>query len=165
MAKQNLGGVYANMEFPPYEFREYPKHIKTGNRNNFEVANNVKEEEEIRSRLQLEKEVRIQAQEAEPTDPIRESLIKTLNKMNVPFNNKWSNTKLQMTIANAELETDNLPAIENVATENNELEETEEEDKDALIAQAKSLGINASRVWGIPRLKKEIAEAQEANAE
>lgn len=41
-----------------------------------------------------------------------------------------------------------------------EVEEIADEDKDALIAEAKALGINATKTWGIPKLVEAIESAK-----
>lgn len=160
MAKQNLGGVYANMDFPPYEFREFPKHIITG-RGTYETANDKHEEEEIRERVQKEyDEAPIEALIHTP-DPEREALISRARELNVPINRMWSITKLKATIEKAEQAMDDLPAEGEEQDGEITSEEQAEENKEELIAKAKSLGINkANHLWGIPRLKLEIADAE-----
>lgn len=169
MAKKNYGGVYANMEFPPYIYQEYPKHIASNPYGKYEVANNPDEEKEIRTRLKLNNEERAVVQMAATVaalDPEHENLLNRARLMGIPFNRKWSNEKLCSVIAEAVKESDNLPPEENTEESSNpEVEETEEEDKDELIARAKTLGINANKVWGVPRIKREIAEAEDKLAQ
>lgn len=159
MARSNFGGVYANMDFPPYIFREYPKQIKTGD-GIFEIVNSSEEETALRERLRTgtTKELDVQ----------RERLIERAASLGVPINKKWSVEKLSAVIRAAEPDdiildisaNDDLPPeIEDPAEE-----ESARDDKDALIAKAKALGISANKLWGIPRLKAQIAEA-EANQE
>lgn len=168
MAKQNLGGVYANMDFPPYTYQEYPKHIRTGPYGKYEIANTAKDEEEIRTRLQLQHEVAVQAAEAPPPDPIRDSLIARALRGGIPINQKWSNQKIEAVIQEASLAMDDLPPEDTARIAPDENEEgggiiaSEEETKDELIAHAKSLGILANKLWGIPRLRTSIAEAEAA---
>lgn len=168
MAKQNYGGVYALMDFPPYVFREFPKLIHTGAHGQYEIVQNKKEEDEVLGRLKA-------AADALPPentvslatfDPIRETLISRARELEVPINRKWSLAKIRAAIQEAEEAIDNLPAEDNLPPEDEQTAideahaETDEDDKDSLIDKAKSLGIPASKLWGIPRLKKYIAEAE-----
>lgn len=146
MAKQNYGGVYANMEFPPYEFREYPKHVVTGPFGQYEVANNETEETVIRAKLQKDHDDAPAVAAPMVADPAKEILISRAREIGVPFNPMWSKVKLDAVVKAAEAELDNLPP--------------EEDDKDALIARANALGIKATKLWGIPRLKQDIAAAE-----
>lgn len=148
MAKQNLGGVYALMDFPPYSYQEFPKHIKVDRHGNYEIAQNAEEEskilEKILDSMPAETEVEVLA-----SDPQREFLIARAKELNVAINRKWSIAKLTAAISEVENSVDNLPA-ETPATEL----------KDELIAKAKELGIPANKLWGIPRLKASIEEAE-----
>lgn len=159
MAKQNLGGVYANMEFAPYSFQEYPKHVQTGPWGKYEIARDTKEEQEILARVNQKFEAHQDAQardEAEALlDPHHESLVAKARMLGVPFNSKWSTPKLQIVINEAEKSMDDLPPEENISDVRH--------NQDELIARAKSLGIPATRLWGIPRLLREIAEKEQAN--
>ena len=192
MAKQNYGGVYANMEFPPYEYREYPKHIMTGVEDKYEVVYTKDEEEKVMRRLQ-------RAFDALPTenaafivkDPEKDLLIARAHELGVPINRKWSKAKLQSVLADAENEIDSLPpegaAEEALARPITLVEKVDEptevkaeeapksapapakSDNDlikaALIAEAKSLGLNPPglMLFGIPRLRAMIAEHKAKN--
>lgn len=175
MAKQNLGGVYANMDFPPYVWQEYPKHIATGPHGKYEVAQNAADEERIRAKLQKDQD----DAPAEPVhlvlDPQKEILISRAHELGVAINRKWSVAKLQQVVNAAEQSVDNLPAEgeEGQADETpndpsgtvvdmpqEPIDETPKQLKDRLLAEAKALGIEAHHLWGVPRLKAAIAEAQ-----
>lgn len=158
MAKQNYGGVYANMEFPPYVWTEYPKHVPIGG-GRYEVANNADDEAKILQRLQKDEDNAPAYIEPLVTDPAKEILISRARELGVPFNAKWSKTKLEQVVKEAEDTIDSLPA------ESNKSEDTElpsEELKEKLLAEAKALGIPANRLWGIPRLRASIAEFTKA---
>jgi hypothetical protein len=176
MAKQNYGGVYANMEFPPYEFREFPKHISTGHKDRagksiFEIANTAEEELAIKKRIQTFLDNAPAEASFSEQDPEREQLAQRAKELNVPINRKWSIKKLQAVIASAEDSVDDLPPEENLAPDEIVSDEPVveiatasdhlENEKDKLIAEAKSLGIAANKLWGIPRLRSEIAAAKE----
>lgn len=157
MAKSNNGGVYANMDFGSYVYQEYPKHIKTDKFGNYITVSDSTEEKKVRSELQYsdqEAATEVVAQILE--DPHHEALVAKCRVLGVPFNPKWSNSKLQATITANETSNDDLPPEENT--------EDAVEDKDALIAKAKSFGIPATKLWGVPRLLREI-EVAEANKE
>lgn len=170
MAKQNFGGVYALMDFPPYQYREYPKAIQVGQRGEFKIAQNEEEESKIRSAIVA----KIDSLPAEnqaaaiAADPVRESLILRANELNVPINRKWSIGKLQAVVKDAEeaidnlAPDDNLPANENAdgALSDGSEEIHSEDDKEVLIAKAKSLGIPANKLWGVPKLKRTIEEVE-----
>lgn len=171
MAKQNLGGVYANMEFPPYEFREYPKHITTGLYGQHEVVNSAQEEEALRARLQKALEDKPADAVHLVADPAKEILISRAYELGVAINRKWSNAKLAKVVKEAEDAIDDLPPEQigrkksapiEVISEPEAEEETGSADelKEYLISQAKELGIPANKLWGIPRLKTSIAEAK-----
>ncbi len=174
MAQRNYGGVYANMNFPHYEFQEYPKHVITGSKGQFVVVNNKKEEDELRAKLaSIAPEI---ITEDAMVDPEKELLFGRAKELGVPFNRMWSKTKLQKVIDEAELSFDNLPAEGEIPggtflakypeAPSPDADPTVEVDEDALklelIAQAKALGINATRLWGIPKIRAAIAEVQEA---
>lgn len=173
MAKQNMGGVYANMDFPPYSYQPYPRHIVTGPHGKYEVAHSAEEESKILAKLQKDQD----DAPAEPVhfvaDPEKEILISRARELQVPFNSLWSKAKLKKLVEQAEADTDvdSLPAedlerkklITSITAEDVEEEEAAEsaEDyKETLIAKARNLGINANKLWGIPRLKASIAEKQ-----
>ncbi len=180
MAKRSYAGVYANMEFPPYQFVEFPKHIITGPHGQYAVALNKAEEDAILNKLQKTADETPGDYAPHITDPAKEILMSRARELGVAFNSKWSKAKLQTVVDAAELEIDNLPADEGAKrpakpaakiidpddepADTNTHDESSKEYKDALIAQAKSLGIQANHLWGVPRLKTVIAEA-EANAE
>lgn len=152
MAKQNLGGVYANMDFPPYVWQEYPKHIKTGQYGQFEIAANAQDEERILSKLQLEDDNAPAIAAPLVADPEKEILISRAVELGIAFNPKWSKAKLTTVIDIAEKEVDNLPPEEEV------------DEKAKLYAEAKSLGLKAQgmHLWKAERLKAAISEAKEA---
>lgn len=175
MAKQNYGGVYANMDFGTYEFREYPKHIKTGKYGQFVEVHNKEEEIAILGDIE-KKQAATQIPDAS-IDHEKEALISKARKMGIPINALWSKSKLEKTIQQAEEELDNLPAegdevetskvleisTPTLASASSSIPDglTEEQYKDQLIATAKELGFkSASRLWGIARLKASIAEAE-----
>lgn len=180
MAKQNMGGVYANMEFPPYEFREYPKQVNTGPHGKFTVVHTRAEEDKLRQQLQKDHDDAPAEYVPHVADPEKEILISRARELGVPFNSKWSKAKLKITVQEAEADVDSLPAeqpvkargpeygnedgdlpISSPPAEGEEDYETPEELKAALLAKAKSMGINPTGIhlWGIPRLKSAIAEA------
>jgi hypothetical protein len=175
MAKQNFGGVYANMEFPPYVWQEYPKHIITGPHGKFTTVNSKIEESELRQKLQIAHDDMPAESLVQVIDPDKEILISRAHELGVPINRKWSKAKLEAVVKAAEDEIDNLPADEQIIerksvvqnhddepAEEMESGKTEEEYKDELIAIAKQLGVkNVSRLWGIPRLKATIVEFQD----
>lgn len=178
MAKQNFGGVYANMDFPGYEYREFPKHIPTGPHGRYEIAANATEEEVIRKRLQAEADgfAAIPEFVHHTPDPEREALVSRAAVLGVPINKLWSITKLKSTIQAAEAAMDELPAegaapLKPTVLTTPGLDEhsasglTPEEYKDKLIEEAKSFGLSATRLWGIPRLEQTIAEAKAHRAE
>ncbi len=172
MANRNLGGVYANMEFKPYQYQEYPKHIRTGDHGQYTVVYDATEERALLNSMK-------QIQDNEPAyvaplvaDPEKEILISRCRELGVAFNSKWSKQKLLGVVRDAEAAVDDLPP-EEAPTKKAKVEEPEEIDdteqeivdqdalKDKLIAQAKELGIpNVNRLWGIPRLQLHISEAQ-----
>ena len=172
---QNLGGVYANMDFPPYTYIEYPKHITVGPHGKIEVANNIDEEKAIRSRLQKASDDAPAEIHNYVADPEKEILISRARELGVPFNAKWSKAKLQSVVDAAELEIDNLPPEDSEAKkaaqeaaieqqfddEDPDPVESAEEEKTRLYEKAKSLGINEKNMhlWGASRLKSAIAEA------
>lgn len=159
MAKQNLGGVYANMEFAPYTYQEYPKHVPIGPNGKYEVALNAAEEERILSKMQKYDDDAPAETVAYVPDPDKEILISRAAELGIPINRKWSKAKIQTLVEGAEDDVDSLPA-ESEKTEDEEAlsNTTPEELKESLIAKAKSLGIPANKLWGIPRLKASIAE-------
>lgn len=174
MAQQrNYGGVYANMDFGPRVWVEYPKHICTGPNGQYEVANNLEEEQVIVARIRKEGgEVPVHVA-PHIQDPEKEILMSRARELEVPFNPKWSKAKLKQIVQQAELDIDNLPPEESTKTrveeqpkeeeiveEESETGISQDELKDQLIAEAKELGIPANRLWGIPRLKSSIAEAK-----
>ncbi len=173
MAKANLGGIYAAMDFPPYEYREYPKHIVIGPHGQYKTAQNSKEEAEIKSQLSQDFVAEQIAAAAPPSDPYHEDLILKARSLQIPFNSRWSNTKLAAVIKEAEEAQDNLPAEENVPTtlaiagqlKSQSDDEAGSEDYDALTTKARSLGVNVNRVWGLPRLRREIEQAELAMKE
>lgn len=174
MAKQNYGGVYANMDFPPYEYIPYPRHVITGPNGMFEVANSEEEEKKIKDRLRKQRDEAPEEVEAYIVDPEKEILISRARELGVPINRKWSKQKLEQVVGSAEAETDNLPPEEpelleidnsELVSDSKELEALvakigdSEEDKEVLLEKAKELGLAANRLWGIPRLKAAISEA------
>lgn len=171
MAKHNYGGVYANMDFPPYEYVPYPRHVKTGPASDqYEVAYNEEDEAKIKARLKKAHDDAPAETEAFLIDPEKEILISRARELNVPINRKWSKQKLEQVLKLAEQEIDDLPPEDDSssdqtnlfpnAKENVSAQDYDEEDKDELIAQAKALGYQATRLWGIPRLKASIAEGK-----
>jgi len=170
MAKQNYGGVYANMDFPPYTYVPYPRHIATGPRGEYEVAYSEEEERKIKARLQREHDNMPEEVEAFATDPEKEILISRARELNVPINKKWSKEKLKSVVSAAEADIDNLPpededddhigVVSLTAPTNNNDDNAETDDKEALLGQARDLGIKAQgmHLWGVPRLKATIAE-------
>lgn len=170
MAKQNYGGVYANMEFKPYVWTEFPKHIMTGIGDKYEVAYNAEEEAKIRAKLQKDEDDAPAITAPHVADPAKQILISRATELGVAFNPKWSKEKLGRVIQQAEEDADNLPAdvvgtrkVKSVLKEfptTIGAEATETVSKEALIAQAQALGIPANKLWGIPRLKASIAEVE-----
>lgn len=159
---KNNGGVYANMDFPPYEHREYPKHVITGPYGKYEIVHN--REEEIKLKGVLEQNEIVSSLEA-PHDPEKDALIAKARFLGAPINRLWSNAKIQSVIAQAETAVDNLPPDEEVADD--EPEETapptidELDDLQQLVAKAKELGIKSARIaWGAERLKARIAQTE-----
>lgn len=177
MAKKNYGGVYANMEFPPYEYVPYPRHIITGPNGLFEVAHSEQDEKEIKTRLRKERDEAPEESEAFAIDPEKEILISRARELSVPINRKWSKEKLGKVVRDAEDAIDNLPPEDDQPVKQSQINLDDEpaedfveepklestEDKAELIAQAKALGIPATFLWGVPRLKASIAEAQAKN--
>lgn len=172
MAKQNTGGVYANMDFPPYTYVEYPKHISIGPHGQHTTVFNKQEEQELLSKMQKDQDDAPAYIEPLVVDPAKEILISRARELGVAFNAKWSKAKLEQVVKAAEDDVDNLPpempaekksriaapVVEDDAAESVEI--TPEEYKDSLISQAKSFDIPANKLWGIPRLKASIAEAK-----
>lgn len=162
MAKQQYGGVYANMPFKPYVYMEYPKHISTGKHGQYEIANDPEEEKTILARLQKDEDDAPAIVAPHTADHEKDILISRATELGVAFNPKWSKAKLLKIVEQAEEDADNLPAI---AVGNKKMktalaEDGEEPSKEALIAKAQSLGIQANKLWGIPRLKSSIAEVE-----
>lgn len=169
MAKHNFGGVYANMDFPPYEFQPYPKHVKTGPSGEYEIAFDEAEERKIKARLQEQYENAPAETELFVVDPEKEILISRARELGVPINRKWSKEKLTKVVREAEAAIDDLPpedeednfiktSAPRMPQEVNVEPETTEIDKDALIEEAKLLGLPATKLWGVPRLQAAIAE-------
>lgn len=173
MAKRDYAGVYANMEFPPYQYQPYPRHINTGPHGQYEIANNEDEERRIKSKFNSAHTESAFPNADEAVAPVvdheREILISRALDLGVPINRKWSKDKLKRIVAEAEAAVDDLPADEVQGGEDksqsdlfeDSKDSEEHEDKDELIEQAKELGIPATRVWGVPRLKASIKEALE----
>lgn len=153
MAKQNFGGVYANMDFPPYVWVEYPKHLIVGPHGKYEIVNSKEEEAKLRERIQSDEDAAPAEYVPYVPDPEKEILLSRARELGLPFNSKWSKTKLLSIVEEAEAETDNLPA---------EVDQITSPDmyKEKLIAEARSLGIQATKLWGIPRLESHIASAK-----
>lgn len=183
MAKQNYGGVYANMEFAPYQYQAYPRHIPTGDKGEYEVVFNEEEEVKVRAKLRKQFDDVPAEIEAFTADPEKEILISRARELEVPINRKWSKEKLIATLKAAEDAIDNLPpegaedeepATEPTATVNGagiahiaDVTTVEEvDDKEALLAKAKELGIKAQgmHLWGVPRLQATISEFLAAKA-
>jgi hypothetical protein len=160
MAKQNFGGVYANMEFKPYEWQEYPKHITTGPHGKYEIVNNLEEEEKVLAVLQKQYDETPGVFVPFVADHAKEVLISRARELGVPFNSLWSKTKMEKVIAEAEAAVDDLPPEETEPKKPATVDKTTKEFKDKLLAEAKSLGIPAVHVWGVPRLENAIAEAR-----
>lgn len=172
MAKQNLGGVYANMDFPAYEWKEFPKAVTTGPHGQYVVVQSAIEESEVRSKLQKDQDDAPAIHIPYVADPEKEILISRARELGVAFNPKWSKAKLQVTVNEAEREVDSLPAelpkkksapvITTIEPEIELHNESPEDTKARLVAEVKALGINPTGIhlWGIPRLKAAIAEAQ-----
>lgn len=166
MANKNNGGVYANMDFPPYAYQEYPKHIKTGPHGQYAIVNSAAEEAQILNKLQVDEDNAPAELVQLVSDPEKEILISRAKELGVPFNAKWSKSKLQMVVNEAEEAVDVLPPEDPEAKEKEKnvpqpVEgETPEEYKDHLIQEAKFLGIPANKLWGLPRLKASISEAK-----
>jgi hypothetical protein len=170
MAKRDYAGVYANMEFPPYQYQPYPRHVTTGPHGQYEIANNEDEERRIKSKFNSTHTESAFSSADETVAPVvdheREILISRALDLGVPINRKWSKDKLKRIVSEAEAAVDDLPADEVQSDEDKSQpdlfeESLESEDKDELIEQAKELGIPATRVWGVPRLKASIKEALE----
>lgn len=156
MAKaRSFGGVYENMDFAPYVFQEYPKHIKTGDHGRFEVALNAEEEAEIRSRIEFKNEVITAKQEALGPDKEKEKLILRCEELDIPINRKWSSQKLYDLIREAESAIDALPPEPSL------LDTRGTDEHKALLEEARALGINVHHAWGTPRLKAAIEKAKE----
>lgn len=162
---QNLGGVYANMDFPPYTYIEYPKHIIVGPHGQTKIVQNAEEEKVLKAAMQKEHDDAPPAPLFYAADPEKDILISRANELGVPINTKWSKAKLEQVVKAAEDEIDNLPA------EGQEFDytspavisvEESTDDKEELIAEAKSLGIDGKNfhLWGVPRLKAAIAEVK-----
>lgn len=181
MAKAKpYGGVYENYDFEkvygPREWVEYPKAIPTGTGpfdKSFKVALTAEEESAIRIALKQEFEDNLPAEvHAHVADPEKEILISRARELGLAFNEKWSKSKLQGIIANAEAEVDNLPAELPIAKPETRTmpssllglpasQDEENEDVHAkLLDEAKRLGIKERNMhlWGVPRLKAAIAE-------
>lgn len=180
-AQKPYGGVYENYDFEkvygPREWVEYPKAIPTGTTQfdkSFKIANNKAEEDDIRAKFNQQIEDSLPAeQHAYVADPEKEILISRARELKIPLNEKWSKSKLQGLISQAEADVDALPV---------EIEPSKEQIKDAklsllghshisqdeenedvhskLLNEAKSLGIKERNMhlWGVPRLKAAIAE-------
>lgn len=170
MAKQNYGGVYANMDFHPYVYTEYPKHVSTGN-GRYEVVNNEAEELKILDKLQIVNDAAPAEAIRHVADPEKDILIARAYELGVAINRKWSKQKLEQVVKTAEDDVDSLPAdettikpVSQVVVSQFEIpEETPPVDEKAeLLAEAKALGITPQGVhlWGIPRLKAAIAEVK-----
>lgn len=149
-------GVYGNMNFPEWKYREYPKHISTGPHGQYVVAKNEEEEEKILVTLQKEDDDAPPEQQILVADPEKEILISRAAELGVAINKKWSKLKIKSAVEDAEAAADALPVESSEA----EVERDDEEYKLELIEKAKSLGIPANKVWGIKRLKKMIAEVE-----
>lgn len=183
MAKHNYGGVYANMDFPPYEYVPYPRHIPTTD-GKYEVANSEAEEAAIKAKLKKDHDNLPALDPYFTSDPEKEILFARAKELGVPFNPKWSKAKLKNVIDTAEMEIDNLPPDSGFGDKApafftrdlmtptltdtfDKLVETPNipDDREALVAKAKSMGINpvGIHLWGIPRLKATIAEHEQAN--
>lgn len=180
-ARRPYEGVYATIDFPPYEYQEFPKYIATGMHGKFEIAYTQEEELEIRTRNQLQSNVISAGRQFSQTDPERELLAGRAAELGVPINRKWSIAKLKQVIMDAEKSIDDLPAdeglqatpqinVDDLPPDENEHVKQEVPPalvvdqarlKDDLIAKARSMGINANKLWGIPRLKATIAEAEQ----
>lgn len=172
--QRNYGGVYANMDFDAIygskAFHEYPKHISTGGKGQYTVVHSAAEEHELLNRIQKDQDDAPAYVAPYVTDPEKEILISRARELGVAFNSKWSKMKLKQTVEAAEQDVDNLPAeqvnkvkVTAMVIDNNEKLEapqTDEEFKDKLIAEAKSFGYPANRLWGIPRLQTSISEAK-----
>lgn len=158
MAKQNLGGIYQNMEFTPWVFKEYPKHVPTGPYGQFAVANNAEEEHRILKRVQQDQDDAPALTMPHVRDPEKDILISRAQELQVPFNPKWSKGKLQQLVDEAEEQVDMLPVDESRLHPADFADTVAE--KDRLIAEAKALGIPANRIWGIPRLQDVIKRAR-----
>lgn len=184
MAKQNFGGVYANMDFPPYVWQEYPKHIPTGPYGKFEVAYSKADEDKIVARLDNEFDnAPAEAVKFVP-DPEKDILIARARELRIPINAKWSKAKLSQLVSEAEEAVDSLPAelpnprerpsnkltlanstpqpISMISAEdpNDEKFESADDLKNSLYLKAKEIGVTGTgmHLWGIPRLKQAIAE-------
>lgn len=189
---RNDGGVFRNMDFAPYQFREFPKMIQTGTHGAYQIVNTKEEENELLAQLGKKHDEEVARIACGPVDPEKEALIARAKYLNVPINRKWSNQKLKALIADAEAEVDDLPPEgdedeaetplpETIATKANRLiiatnndEDTDSTDgshniqsdeKSQLVARAKELGIHAAtRVWGIPKLEHAIEKAERVAA-
>lgn len=180
-AKRPYGGVYENMDFPTYEFTEYPKHVPSGAHGKYEIAHTAEEEAEISARVGYKQEVIAQEQRELGPDPQRERLILRARELDVPINRKWSLYKISSLIKEAEESLDALPAepidyhtsnsakvakptlvAAKIVDPDDEPAENEEPSKkevhSQLFKEAKALGIECHHVWGIPRLQSAIAE-------
>lgn len=161
MAKPHTGGVYANMDFPPYVYQPYPRHVPTGPHGKYEVANSEAEEAAILGKLQKDQDDAPAVMAPHVADPEKEILISRARELGVPFNSKWSKMKLQLLVNEAEAAVDDLPPEEEpTKRKGKSVEDVEEGLKDHLIEQAKALGIPANKLWGIPRLRSSISEAK-----
>ena len=171
MAKQNLGGVYAGMDFPPYEWKEYPKHVAIGPHGQTKIVQSAEEEQKLRAELQSEQDNEPAQQLPHVADPTRAILISRAREIGAAINPNWSITKLKSTIEAAEADLDSLPpetlvttkATHEAAPEVPVLHNQSPDDQKAeLIERLKELDPTAKNLhlWGIPRLKAAIAEQE-----
>lgn len=180
VARQNLGGVYANMDFPPYEFKEFPKAVPVGPHGQTTIVSTKEEENILLKKIQKDHDDAPAEVIPSVPDPEKEILISRARELGAAFNSKWSKAKLKATIDAAEMEIDNLPP--EGEEENEEPDDgvqelslnslrpmdksynDQEALKESLLEEAKALGLKGTgmHLWGIPRLKAAIAEHNQA---
>lgn len=157
--QHNYGGVYANLDYVKLygnkTYKEYPKHIPTGPHGKFEEARDEIEESKILAKLQKDDDDAPAEVVNYVADPEKEILISRAAELGVAINRKWSKAKIAQTIQDAEDSIDLLP-VEAAPAEPEQTEELKTE----LIAEAKALGIPATKLWGIPRLRATISEVK-----
>jgi hypothetical protein len=172
-------GVYANMDFPVYEYREYPKHVKI-EPHGFKVVNSKEEEDQLLQTLGRRNEKMkqdIEGMGGETRDPERDFLLRRARELNIPVNKLWSTFKFRGLVQKAEDELDKLPAEQiddnlpatgegtaEISVDLSKISEKEQTDlKKSLLEKAHVLGIPATDSWSITRLQNYISEAEKSN--